>query len=203
MSSASRSSASLGAASLEAAATKLQQKGVGGKLWQSTFETFTSSSRFDLIHCLLSTFKYIQTEKDAIEHLRQCAQQLVKGGLYVLGIHLTDYNRTRNQVERWDGKGRDYSVISRTWTEPPNRRTRSEKLRNRLRVRFSSAKKRPDLRLETEWVCRTYDARQLKRLLGKIPELNCVACFDFTYDLASPRELDDSQEDVVLILVKS
>jgi hypothetical protein len=53
---------------------------------------------------------------------------------------------------------------------------------------------------ETRWQFRTYDAKQMRSLLKKVPELELVACYDFTYDIEAPRELDDSYSDVILIL---
>jgi hypothetical protein len=42
----------------------------------------------------------------------------------------------------------------------------------------------------------------MRTLLAKVPAFELVACYDFTYDLLSPRELDDSYSDVVLVLRK-
>jgi hypothetical protein len=42
----------------------------------------------------------------------------------------------------------------------------------------------------------------MKGLLAKVPAFECVACYDFTYDISSPRELDDSYADIVLVLRK-
>jgi Cu+-exporting ATPase len=56
---------------------------------------------------------------------------------------------------------------------------------------------------ETRWQFRTYNAAQLKTLLRKVPELEFVECYDFTYDIADPRRFDDSYADVLLVLRKS
>jgi hypothetical protein len=56
---------------------------------------------------------------------------------------------------------------------------------------------------ETRWQFRTYNAKQMRALLAKVPAFELVACYDFTYNLLSPRELDDSYADVVLVLKKS
>ena len=57
-------------------------------------------------------------------------------------------------------------------------------------------------RTETNWSFRTYDAAQVRRLLRSVPALEHVATFDFTYDTSAPRELDDEQLDLVLVLRK-
>ncbi len=55
---------------------------------------------------------------------------------------------------------------------------------------------------ETVWDFRTYNARQLRALVGAVPELERVGCFDFQYDLEAPRKLDDGYADVILVLRK-
>ena len=55
-------------------------------------------------------------------------------------------------------------------------------------------------RFETVWNFRAYDARQLRRLLRSVPELEHVTTFDFTYELDRERPLDDEQMDCVLVL---
>ena len=57
-------------------------------------------------------------------------------------------------------------------------------------------------KLETEWDFKSYDAAQLRRLLKRVPELEHLATYDFTYDLNTPRSLDDEHLDNVLILRK-
>jgi hypothetical protein len=54
--------------------------------------------------------------------------------------------------------------------------------------------------LETSWDFRTYDARQVRRLLKTVPQLEHVATYDFSYRSDRPRRLDDRQLDVILIL---
>ncbi len=191
---------------LDAARTKLAGQPFRARLRTGTLENPPSKGPYDLAHCLLSTFKYMLTERDAAAHLRAVASQLVGGGLYVIGIHLTDYARTRADVERWTGSTPHFHVTCETTTFPPDSRRRTEKLRNRLRVRPKAepGKRRPPEKvIETHWTCRTYDIAQIRGLLAKVPDFACVACFDFTHDLDAPRGFDNSQEDNVLVLAKS
>ena len=111
--------------------------------------------------------------------------------------HLSDYARTTYQHERWTGSrdGIDVTCNIRSWA--PDSKTRLEAIRSRLRI--EEAGKPPRVQ-DTHWHFRTYDAAQLRRLLKKVPSLELVACYDFNCDIHSPRELDDTQEDIVLIL---
>src|SRR5690606_4859084 len=128
------------------------------------------------------------------------AAVLAPGGLVILGIHLTDYSRRRNDREVWRGRRQGIAVVSETTTEPADAATRLEWLRNRLPVRRRGL--RNVERLETRWQCRTYDAAELTALFERVPVLEPIACYDFSHDLDRPRGLDDTQEDVVVVLRK-
>lgn len=173
------------------------------RVFAARMESFEPCRPVDFAFCLLSTFKYVLTGKGAASHLRRVAASLVRGGVYAVGIHLTDYSRRVLDHERWAGDRAGIRVVSITDTWPADRRTRTERLRNRMTVR-----ERTDdgtvrtRRIETKWLCRTYDARQLRRLIARVPEFEIVACHDFHHDIHLTRELDDSKEDIVVVLRK-
>lgn len=187
---------------IDFAKERLARHGRKARLWEDWMQSFTLPKSvkggFDMAHCLVSTFKYLRTEKDAAECLRRVASALRPGGLFFLGLHLTDYDRAGPEHERWVAKRGKIEVVCNTHTWPADRRTRLEKLRTRLKITDSGRTHTQ----ETRWEFRTYDAAQLKALLRKAPELEFVECHDFTYDLAAPRRLDDSYADVLLVLRK-
>ncbi len=178
------------AAMLEFATARLEWEGLKACLWADWMQGFTlpakAGPQFDLAHCLVSTFKYLLSEADATACLRRVAACLKPGGLFVLGLHLTDYASVKEEHERWVAERDGIHVVCNTHTWPADRRKRLEDLRTRL----------------TRWRFRTYNAAQMRRLLRAAPELELVACYDFTYDITSPRRLDDSYADVVLVLKK-
>jgi len=161
-------------------------------------QAFRHRGPYDMVHCLLSTFKYLLTEADALACLRRIAHCLAPGGLFILGIHLTDYARRTQLKEVWHGADREVKVLCETVTKPPDRTTRLEWLRNRLRV--TRVDTRETQVLETNWQCRTYDASELRALLSGAPELEVVGCHDFGHEIDYTRALDDSQEDLVVVL---
>lgn len=175
----------------------------GLRVFAARMENFAPCGPVDFAFCLLSTFKYILTGRGAAAHLRRVAASLVRGGLYAVGIHLTDYSRRTPDHERWTGERAGIRVVSTTDTWPASRRTRTERLRNRMLVREraedGSTRTR---RIETSWLCRTYDARQLRSLIARVPEFEVVACHDFNHDIHLTREFDDSKEDIVVVLRK-
>ena len=169
-------------------------------LWQDRLESFTlpTKTTFEFSHCLVSTFKYVLEEAGAVSHLQHVAAALSKGGLYVLGIHLTDYSHDRAQHERWVGSRDGIDVVCNTHSWPPDRKARTEEIRTRLGI----TREGRTWVQETRWQFRTYSTAEMKRLLKKVPELELLECYDFSYDIDAPRVFNDSYEDIVLVLRK-
>lgn len=181
---------------LDFAAERLRASGLEGVLRTGRMERYGSRRRHELVHCLVSTFKYLLTEEHARGFLVSAAEVLVDGGLLALGFHLTQYDYDEIDLERWRGERGDAKVVCTIEGWPADRKRRLERCRSRLTVQEAGRLRR----LETEWSFRTYDARQTRRLLASVPELEHVATYDFTYDLDAPRELDDRQLDTLLVL---
>ncbi len=183
---------------LDYAAKRLSEQHLKARLWQDRMESFTlpKPQSFDLAHCLVSTFKYLLSEAHAAAHLNLVAEALRPGGVYVLGLHLCDYTRTTCEHERWVGERNGVRVVCNTRDWPADKTTRLEAVRTRLRITRDGTEHVQ----ETHWQFRTYSASQIKSLLRKAPAFELVACHDFTHDITSRRELDDSYPDIVLVL---
>jgi SAM-dependent methyltransferase len=179
---------------------RLKRAELKARLWEDWMQSFElpKTQTFDLAHCLVSSFKYLQTERDAVACIQRVADCLKPGGLFVLGVHLTDYARTGQEHERWLAERDGIRVLCNTHTWPANRKTRLEDLRTRLQITHASRTHTQ----ETKWQFRTYNAAQMRALLRKVPSLKLVQCYDFTYDITDPRKLDDSYADIVLVLKK-
>lgn len=181
---------------LDYARGRLAENGLRGSLAVGDMSTHTPRGRFELAHCLVSTFKYLTSEAAAQAHLERVAQALLPGGIYVLGFHLTDYTRTAKSRERWSAEDGDTAVVCTIQTWPANRGSRLEQMRSRLVVTEAGEERRS----ETSWNFRTYDPRQVRRLLARVPTLEHVATYDFRYDAGEPCEFGVDQEDTLLIL---
>jgi SAM-dependent methyltransferase len=181
---------------LRFARRRLQARNLDARLVSARMEDFSFRERFDIAHCLISTFKYLLSEEAARAHLRCVAEALRPGGLYVLGLHLTDYADRSCAHERWVGRRRDVEVVCNIRSWPADRRQRTERVRSRLIVRRGDRERR----LETQWTFRTYSLRQLKSLLRTAPQLEHVATYDFHCDINRPIAFDGAQLDNVLIL---
>lgn len=183
---------------LRHARDRLRAAGLRANLWADRMESFSlpDDREFDLAHCLVSTFKYILTERGATGHLRRIARALRPGGLYILGLHLTDYSQSEPDHERWIRRRGDVRVVSDTWSDLPDRRTRLEACRTRMRINHGGRRWEE----ETRWNFRTYSPPELRRLLRAVPRLELVACHDFHYDPRRKRRVEDGAGDIVLVL---
>jgi len=175
-----------------------KRMGRSAVVWQDRMESFgvPAEGGYDFAHCLVSTFKYLLTEEHARAHLQKVCSVLKPGGIYILGVHLSDYSLKKWEHERWHGSRDGVAVVCNTRTWPADKKQRLENIRTRLRIN-----ERGRIRLqETHWQFRTYDAAQLRRLLKSVPEFELLACHDFTHDIEVTRKLDDSYSDIVLVL---
>jgi SAM-dependent methyltransferase len=191
----------LNPAMLAFARDRLDTAGLDGWVWQDRMESFRvpGNRRFDLVHCLVSTFKYLLTEADALACLGRVAAVLKPGGLFVLGVHLSDPGQTRPSHERWVASRDGVEVVCNTRTWPARPGTRLEPMRSRLRVTLPGGEIHEQ---ETNWEVRSYTAARLKGLLRKCGAFDVLACHDFRHDPEETRQLDDEYSDLVLVLGK-
>jgi SAM-dependent methyltransferase len=168
------------------------------RLYPSRMESFFRpelEERVDLAFNLVSTFRYLDSEKAALEHLEGTRRLLHPEGLYVLGFHLTDYGRRKAEHERWvETLGRD-TVVCNTHEGLPDRRLRRSAMRNRLRITGPEK----DLLIETHWYFRTYDLTQARRLFRRAG-LQVLEVFDFDYQVETPRKRGESRLDSIFVL---
>jgi SAM-dependent methyltransferase len=188
----------LHAAMLAHASRRLRSAGLRARLLQADMTAFRLPGRFDLAHCLVSTFKYLLDEASARAHLECVARALATGGIYVLGFHLCDYAHRGRSRERWVERRSGTSVVCNTQVWAADRPTRTEAVRARLIV----TERGRELRSETHWRFRTYDEQEVQRLFRSVPELELVATFDFGYRVELPRDWPDDQLDCVFVLRK-
>lgn len=186
------------------AGKRLSEENLQAELLQASLDEFRLKHRVELAFCLLSSFRYLMTDKSAREHLRRVAASLTKGGIYILGLHLSEYDYGHMQHERWVAQRDRMQVVCNLRSWPVDRRKRLERLRSRITVTDLAQSDQAGAcdKFETEWDFKSYDANQLRKLLKQVPEFEHLATHDFTYDIDAPRSLDDEHLDNVLILRK-
>ncbi len=180
------------------AKARLRRKGLKGKVWIDSMDRFTLPTKrpYDVAHCFVSTFKYLTNGAAAKRALRLMAAAVRPGGLVLIGLHMTDYRNRAEGYERWIGRRKGLKVISHTWSFPPDRRTRLEPMKTRMKIVRGK-----EVRVEdTLWNFRTYSPAELRKLIAQAPNLELVACHDFRYELGSTRKIDNEYSDVILVL---
>lgn len=179
---------------------RLRTAKLSGKIWQDSLESFSvpREGSYDVVHCFVSTFKYILTEKGALSSLQRMARALKPGGLCLLGLHLTNYRKSKLDHERWIGRKPGIKVVSDTWSAPADKKRRREAMRTVMRI-TEKGKTRVE---ETLWDFRTYSPSEIQKLIKKVTSLELVACYDFHYDLTSQRHLPETFTDIILTLKK-
>ena len=168
----------------------------GAHIWQDLMQSFQWRGRYDCMFNLLSTFKYLDPQQEASDHLKRAADAMVVGGIYVLGIHTSDYAHRRKRRERWVGQRGGTEVVCNIQSWPVERATRTERVRSRLIVDEGEVVRG----YETSWTFRTYDLDELKALLALEPRFELAATYGFDHDPGEPRHLDDGRDDHVLVL---
>ena len=167
-------------------------------LIQDDMTTFKLSEKVDAAFNTINTFRHLLTEQDAIAHLKAIANCLNTGGIYILGLHLLPDDGDLYGTEKWQAKHDDARIYYTLTVAESDEETRVEKLRMTMLV------KRPteSFKLIDHLHLRVYDAKNLKSLIKKVPELKLRNVFDFWYDIEHPLKLDNEICDTVLVLQK-
>jgi hypothetical protein len=160
---------------------------------------FRRLSKVDAAFNTINSFRHLDSEAKAESHLQCVARALAKGGLYVLGLHLTPMTPQACTAESWHAQKGRLIVNSRMKSFQVDRRRRQEHVSLELDVSTPSQR----FRLKDEFVFRTYTGVQLRRLLGRIRDLELVETYDFNYDVEAPIRVNRSTEDVVYVLRKT
>ncbi len=146
----------------------------------------------------LSTFRHLASEAEAESHLRCVADALARGGIYVLGLHLTPAGDRVCDDEAWSVRRGHLGLAMRMWSIQLDRRRRRQRIGMDVDVYTPTRQ----FRLRSQLLLRTYTAAQFRRLLGRVDCFEIAETYDFAYDLKRPIRLDRQTEDVVFVLRK-
>jgi len=158
---------------------------------------FRLRRKVDAAFNTINSFRHLQTERQAEDHLRCVARALAKGGIYALGLHLTPARPTCTR-ESWAARRGHLSVLSRMWSIRIDRRRRRET----VGFTFDIYTPKRQFRLADEFVFRTYTSDQMLRLLGRVDSLERVETYDFAYRIDRPVRVRRTSEDVIFVLRK-
>jgi SAM-dependent methyltransferase len=160
---------------------------------------FRLPRKADAAFNLINSFRHLPDEDAATAHMQCIARALRKGGIYLLGLHLTPTNHRICDDECYAARRGNVGVESRLWTMSIDSKARVEMVGMTLDVTTPKRK----LRLVDEMPFRMYTARQFRQLLARVPELELLETFDFDLDINAPIKVKGHSEDVIFVLRKT
>ncbi|MEQ1918063.1 MAG: class I SAM-dependent methyltransferase [Elusimicrobiota bacterium] len=135
------------------------------KLARGEMTTYRPKRRFGLILKVLSTFRNLMSEREALAHLKLMAGALEPGGIFILGLDLSIYGQDEPDEEVYEcrqGGRRAKHVLMSIPAEPETRR---ERIINFV-ITPNGLK---DNVLESTYDLRSYSAAELAELIEKSP----------------------------------
>ena len=157
---------------------------------------FRVPRRYDIAFNTINSFRHLNSEAKARDHLRCLGQAVRLGGLYLLGIHLTPTAVAPSETESWSARRGHLSINTHMWTSMRDSAKRVE----RFGIRFDVHTPSRSFRIVDELVLRSYTPLQMNRLIRSSGCWQTLATYDFAYDIDDPIEVDAASEDVVYVL---
>ncbi len=178
---------------------RMERHGLPRSVWVGNMADFRLPGKVEAAFNMINSFRHLTEEADAQQHLASISRALRKGGIYVLGLHLTPTRGQPMDEECWSAQRGQLMVNTRLWTERRDMRLRREYCEMVYDVYTPT---RHD-KLVDQIVFRTYTAAQLEALLDTSPALEVAGIHDFSYDLDHRVRVDEETEDIVVVLRKS
>ncbi len=175
---------------------RLARQGLPRSVWVGDMTDFRLPRRVDAAFNMINSFRHLPDESSAQKHLAAVAGSLRKGGLYILGLHLTPTRGEAMDEECWSARRGHLAVNTRLWTRQQDRRRRTE----HCGMVYDIYTPTKHIRLTDEIVFRTYTWPQFQRLLRKVPAFEIAAVHDFAYNLNTETRISATTEDVVFVL---
>ncbi len=147
---------------------------------------------------MINSFRHLSSHPLAVRHLECTANALKKGGLYLLGIHLSPTKGEPLGEESWSAQRGNLAVVSHMQTQNINKRKRIET----VGMRFDIYTPTRISHLTDTIEFRTYTNRQMNDLLAAVPQFEILETYDFSYDIDKPITVGPETEDVVYVLKK-
>lgn len=177
---------------------RLARHGLGQGVFVGDMSNFRVARKVDAAFNMINSFRHLLSEEAARGHLRCVAAALRRGGLYVLGLHLTPTEGVPLSEESWSARRGHLAINTHLQTFDLDLKRRTE----RCTMRMDVYTPKNSFQIVDELVFRTYTRAQLKSLLAAVPELELAAVFDFSYNLDDEIEIGPTTQDVALMLRK-
>lgn len=175
---------------------RLERHGFEASAWVADMSAFEVRKKWDLAFNTINSFRHLDSERKAREHLRCMAAAIRLGGLYLLGLHLRPTEAAPSETESWSARRGHLAVNTHMWTIARDRPGRVE----RFGIRFDVHTPTQQFRITDELVLRSYTDRELRRLVKSAGGWTIEETYDFSYNIDEPIEVDPACEDVVYVL---
>ena len=175
---------------------RLERHGFAPTTFAGDMTNFRLSQPVDAAFNTINSFRHLGTNKMAKSHLECMAAAVRKGGIYVLGLHLSPVSGKTCDEESWSASRGHLTVNSSLWLEERNLEKRFEA----FNMTFDIYTPTRQFRIRDQVRFRTYQARQFEKLVRQVDRLEIIAAYDFAYEIDRPIAVNDAQEDVVYVL---
>lgn len=164
------------------------------KLARGEMTSYRPKGRYGLILNVLSTFRHLMTEKDALAHLKLMAGALEPDGIFVLGLDLSVYGQDEPDEEVYECRQGGRTAKHVLMSLPAEPGTRRERIINFV----TTPKGKKETVLESSYDLRSYSAAEIASLIAESP-LRVEAVYG--YD-GKPAVLDGPERALWLVLKK-
>ncbi|HIF30141.1 MAG TPA: class I SAM-dependent methyltransferase [Planctomycetes bacterium] len=175
---------------------RLRKYGLPESAFVGDMTDFRLPKKVDVAFNMINSFRHLTTTRQASEHIRCMGQAIRKGGVYVLGLHLTPTKTEPVDEESWVARRGHLQVNSRLWTLDRDMKRRRELFGMTYDIFTPSG----HWQLYNEIEFRTYTVPQFQKLIRDEGSFAIHAVHDFAYDIEEDVELDEYAEDIVFIL---
>jgi SAM-dependent methyltransferase len=173
---------------------RLAKWGKKARIVRGDMVSFRPEETYDLAFNLLSTFRHLLTEREALAHLRVTYDALNPGGIFVLGLDLAAYGEDLPDEEVWTARRGGKTITHVMETLPPESKRRRERVINFVTVPGPRGTK---VR-ESAYDLRSYDSGELANLILKT-NFTLPTCYG--YD-GKPASLCGTERALWLVLKK-
>jgi SAM-dependent methyltransferase len=177
---------------------RLERYGLPATALTGDMADFRLPQQVDVGFNMINSFRHLLDPTAAVRHLQAMARALRRGGLYVLGLHLTPTRGEPMSEESWSARRGNLAATVRLWTTQRNRMKRHE----RCAMVYDIFTPTRHMRLTDEVVFRMYTWPQFRRLLASVPEFEIASVHDFSYDIDQRICVGATTEDSVFVLRK-
>jgi len=175
---------------------RLKRQGFDASTFVANMADFTVKKSYDIGFNTINSFRHLDSESTAREHLQCMGATIRPGGLYLLGVHLTPSTVPPSETESWSARRGHLAINTHMWTKKRDPKNRVE----RFGIQFDVHRPSGSFRILDELVLRSYTATQMRRLIRSSGCWEVAETYSFAYDLNDPIEVDGACEDVVYVL---